>query len=356
MKKLRLLTALGVLSLAVQLTVPAFAACTVANGSAATGSAPAQTFFNGQVYAAWKDYGLTEYTSAPYTSGPCPDWTATYQIDPTESAQPPALAVAAEVVYLAWTNSSGQIEYSKLNGSTLESPSILCFSASNCPQVASGPALFGNSLNLYAAWTTASDQIMLASYSGTGYWTPVGAIPSASTTLAPALAVGGAIYVAWVPKGKTSINYATLPLTGGSWTLSQVGGTNWSPQTNVAPALGVSSVPGSTGLWAAWAASATDATGFEINYSHFTLNSTQTAWEWTQPAVVSNSNSLNPSEAALDVTPSLLGYIVTVPSGAYTTYVFAVAYVTGFNQIPWQVLQTDTVSITHPCPCPTCCI
>lgn len=314
---------------------------------AETSGAPALTFYNGNVVVAWEGAPTKNFG---FSFGP--DWSTETFVDYDITTQPPAVATANETLYFAWRGPSSaatdKIYYEAYDFSAPQAP--ICNTSGTCAETTSAPALASNASTLYAAWTTVSDTILVASYNATSWTFPTAAIPGASTTAAPALAIDGeTLYAAWLEKGTSNVMYASLPITGGSWsTPAQVegtaDGTAWKAQTSVAPALGVSTVPAHIGLFLAWTAPATTSGEYTIQYSYFTGSG------WGQPIPIAVPTGASPA----NVTPALLGYTINYTSSNY--FSFNAAYTLTNGEIEWTVLQADTiVRKPLPCGCPTCC-
>jgi hypothetical protein len=317
--------------------------------TAETDTAPALANFNGSVYAAWRGH---DSNSVWYAVGP--DWVSQQSVAGAETTHQPALAAAGSALYLAWrgqsTNTTDEIYYSTNTGSGFTSPHPkVCDGFGNCAETTLAPALAANGSTVYVAWTTASDTIEIANYPGTGYWTLASTpVPGATTTKAPALAVSGdELYLAWVEEGTNNIMYATLPLSGGSWSaVNQVEGTDWVAQTSVAPAFGVSPVPEHTGLYIAWTAPTSTEGVFTINFSQLTGSG-------FNPPVPIPPGPL----AIANTAPALIGYTGgSTECGFASTYSFDAAYRTTGNEISFPTLQSDTVlhKCVPPCKGTTC--
>lgn len=309
--------------------------------TAETDAAPALANFNSNVFAAWKGF---EGNHIWYAVGPA--WSTQQTVSGALTTHQPALAAAGSTLYLAWrgqsTSATDQIYYSTNTGSGFASshPKV-CDGFGNCAETTLAPALAASGSTVYVAWTTASDTIKIATFAGSGDWTLASSpVPGATTTKAPALAVsGGELYLAWVEEGTNNLMYATLPLSGGSWSpVSQVMGTDWTAETSVAPAFGVDIVPEHTGLYIAWTAATSTEGVFTINFSQFTGSG------WNPPVPIP------PGPLAIaNTAPALVSYTGgSTTCGFASTYSFDAAYRTTGDDLSFPTLQSDTVF--HKCP------
>jgi hypothetical protein len=311
--------------------------------TAETNAAPALTNFNGSVVAAWKGF---KGNSIWYSIGP--EWASQHEVSGALTTQAPALTANSSTIYLAWrgqsTATTDHIYYSTSTGSSFTPQTKVCDALGACAETTSSPALAANGSTIYMAYTTASDTILLAAYPGSGDWTlSTVPVPGATTALAPALTVyEGALHLAWVEEGTENVMYASYPLPSGPWSpATQVSGSNWTAQTSVAPAFGISPVPTDAGLYLGWTAPTTTAGEFQLYYSEFE----GTYWNGPLP--------IPPGPLAVaNLSPALVGYS-QIPQqeecGSVSVYSFDVAYTTTGEDIEFLTLQSR-ISIDKNCP------
>jgi hypothetical protein len=226
--------------------------------------------------AAWKGdssdhvwYSIYDTCGGTGCTGPF-GWLSQHTVPNAATSAAPALTTMAVFPFLAFKGKvvpSDNIYYSIMGYSPEFPPNSELCVGNNCPSTIAAPALAANGYTVYVAYTTPADTIQLATYTGTGSGTAgtwalwPSAVPNAHTTMAPALAIyKNTLVVAWVAEGTTQIDYATMPLSSGSWTdQGPVSGSGWSAQSPVPPALAVYIVPSlkpelpsSGGLYMAW--------------------------------------------------------------------------------------------------------
>jgi hypothetical protein len=216
---------------------------------AETNSAPAAASLGGIAYTAWMGKSTPTDNVWYYPNGAA----SQQAISGTSTFAAPALASNGDTLYLAWAApSTGNIYYMTDTGSGWSAASGPVSEGSVYAVTLVPPALAVNGSTLYLAWSnfSPSGEIEVASNAGSG-WTFLGPIPgvNAGARTAPALAIyDDTVFVAWLVPGGSQVNYATRPLSGGSWSVNP-----YLPPatvTSVAPALGVYTY--SSTLYLAW--------------------------------------------------------------------------------------------------------
>jgi YVTN family beta-propeller protein len=211
-------------------------------GTAQSADPPALTVRGGDLYAYWRNpAGQIRYSAFDGTSWSAPASLAGHW-GTALAGLGPAVKTVGSVTYVAWQASTpGTIMYSSYSGSWSRPVTALTGAADDAPALAptgqhADPVLL--------AWTKTSDAIGYGVISASGGFAVRGSVPSASTTVSPALAYAGSaangtLYVAWTGSagqiGYSAIYHApSSSLKPGAWTPQE-----FQPEssTAVAPAL-----------------------------------------------------------------------------------------------------------------------
>jgi hypothetical protein len=220
--------------------------------SAETNAAPTAAALGGTTYVAWMGKTTPAADIWFTTSAGSGGWNSQQAIRDTSTTQAPALAAVGNTLYLAWRgqspNLTDKIYYSTNTGAGWASAHPTVCSGNSCAETTATPALASNGSTLYVAWTTADNTIMLARFTPGSPWMFATTPATTNARTAPALVIyQNTLFLAWVAEGSSQVMYATLPLSGGSW--SQIAATP--AITSVAPTMGVYTNSSGGGAWKA---------------------------------------------------------------------------------------------------------
>jgi len=299
---------------------------------AETTAGPALATLGGTTFLAWKGKNSTDRVWYSTLNGSV--WSGQHSIA-SETKTAPALAMANSTVYLAFKGQQGPsdaIYFTNSTGSAFPSAPHTVPGT----ETTAAPALAGNGSTLYLAWTAASNSIMYATYAG-GSWSAVANTGfSTNTQMGSALAVyNSTLYLAWVEEGSNQVEYATLSLSGGSWTSR---GAVAGALTNVAPALSVFDAPVTPpgGLYIAWTTAAD-----QLSYASY--NGGTVSWNPPVP--------IPPGPLATTFTPALISFAPAAcpigDAGGYT-YVFSIFYAATNDDIYYDDLKSNQISPCKP--------
>ncbi len=237
-------------------------------------------------------------------------WSSVQQVtidgSPVTTGFSPGIAVSDGKLSVAWTNSSHFIDVSTLSGGTWSSPVVI---AGGKAESNHGPALSGSGDDLYAAWKgNSTDNIYLSIYDGSS-WSAQQQVTGASTpsrpavTFFPALA---AVIIAWQTSSDT-VQYEDFGILG-------FGGVATVPQAGTNETLAVDVV--GNRLYVAWKGHTTDKIFYKWQADDKKIFGTWTG-QLTEPA------ALTDEAVSIAATGPTMYTVWTGQAGLHLWYQFA---------------------------------